>query len=205
MGDVLVDDTRTRFIAFTGSKEVGLRIHERAAKHQPGQIWIKRTVLEMGGKDAILVDETADLDSAALGVVVSAFGFQGQKCSACSRAIVVDDVYDALVEKIVQHHQGHRHGRRHDGPEHLHGAGDRQGGLPQDPRVHRDRQGGGTPVAGGGPVPDRSGYFIQPTIIADVAPDAASPRRRSSGRSWPSSGPGTSTTRWRSPTAPSTG
>ena len=85
-GDALVSHAKTRFIAFTGSMEVGLRIGEIAAKKQPGQIWIKRTVLEMGGKDAIIVDEEADLDSAAEGVAQSAFGYQGQKCSACSRA-----------------------------------------------------------------------------------------------------------------------
>src|SRR5690606_14166859 len=81
VGERMVDHPKTRFIAFTGSKEVGLRIFERAAKHQPGQIWLKRTILEMGGKDAIIVDETADLDAAADGIVASAFGFQGQKCS----------------------------------------------------------------------------------------------------------------------------
>ena len=83
IGDALVDHPKTRFIAFTGSMEIGLRIFERAAKVQPGQIWLKRTILEMGGKNAILVDETADLDAAALGIVIAAFGYQGQKCSAC--------------------------------------------------------------------------------------------------------------------------
>lgn len=85
VGDALVDHPRTRFVAFTGSKEVGLRIFDRAAQLQPGQLWLKRTILEMGGKDTILVDETADLDAAAEGIVASAFGFSGQKCSACSR------------------------------------------------------------------------------------------------------------------------
>ncbi len=102
MGDALVDHPKTRFVAFTGSKEIGLRIFERAAKVQPGQRWLKRTILEMGGKDAILVDETADLEAAALGIVISAFGYQGQKCSACSRAIIVADVYDELLAKIVE-------------------------------------------------------------------------------------------------------
>ncbi len=102
IGDTLVDHSRVRFIAFTGSKEVGLRIYERAAKVHPGQIWLKRAILEMGGKDVVVVDETADLDQAAQGIVVSAFGFQGQKCSAGSRAIIVEGVYDQLVEKVVQ-------------------------------------------------------------------------------------------------------
>ena len=98
VGDVLVDHPQTRFIAFTGSKEVGIRINQRAAAVQPGQKWLKRTILEMGGKDAILVDETADLDEAAAGIVSAAFGYQGQKCSACSRAIIVDAVYDELLQ-----------------------------------------------------------------------------------------------------------
>jgi 1-pyrroline-5-carboxylate dehydrogenase len=101
VGDALVTHPKTRFIAFTGSKEVGLHIHELAARHQPGQLWIKRTILEMGGKDAVIVDETADLDAAAEGIVVSAFGYQGQKCSAGSRAILVDGIYEAALERIV--------------------------------------------------------------------------------------------------------
>lgn len=94
IGDYLVSHPKTRFISFTGSMEVGLRINELAAKVNPGQIWIKRVVAEMGGKDSIVVDGTADLDDAAAGIVASAFGFQGQKCSACSRAIITEDVYD---------------------------------------------------------------------------------------------------------------
>ena len=99
-GNAIVEHPKTRFIAFTGSKAVGLEIHERAAKTQPGQIWIKRTILEMGGKDSILVCADADLDAAVEGVVASAFGFSGQKCSACSRAIVEAPVYDVFVERL---------------------------------------------------------------------------------------------------------
>src|SRR4029453_12261100 len=93
VGDVVVDHPKTRYIAFTGSKEVGLRINERAAKVHDGQLWIKRVVAEMGGKDAIIVADDADLEAAATGVVQAAFGFQGQKCSACSRAIIDARVY----------------------------------------------------------------------------------------------------------------
>src|SRR5881296_2899241 len=102
VGDIIVDHPKTRFIAFTGSKEVGLRINERAAKTQEGQLWIKRVVAEMGGKDAIIVAEDADLEEAATGVVQSAFGFQGQKCSACSRAIIDARVYDPMIERIAE-------------------------------------------------------------------------------------------------------
>jgi 1-pyrroline-5-carboxylate dehydrogenase len=82
IGDRLVEHPRTRFVAFTGSRDVGLRINELAARHAPGQVWIKRVIAEMGGKDAIIVDAESDLDQAVEGVLVSAFGYQGQKCSA---------------------------------------------------------------------------------------------------------------------------
>ncbi len=100
IGDAIVEHKLTRFISFTGSKEVGLRVNERAAKTQPGQKWIKRVIAEMGGKDSIIVAADADVDSAVDGVAVSAFGFQGQKCSACSRAIVDQAIYDEFVEKL---------------------------------------------------------------------------------------------------------
>ncbi|HYE74684.1 MAG TPA: aldehyde dehydrogenase family protein, partial [Blastocatellia bacterium] len=102
VGEYLVTHPRTRFVSFTGSMAVGLRINELAAKHREGQMWIKRVIAEMGGKDTIVVDETADLDEAAAGIVASAFGFSGQKCSACSRAVVVKDVYDKVLEKVVE-------------------------------------------------------------------------------------------------------
>ncbi len=99
-GNALVEHPRTRFIAFTGSKAVGLQIHERAARTQPGQHFIKRTILEMGGKDSIIVDDDCDLDAAVQGVVASAFGFNGQKCSACSRAIVDAEIYNAFCDRL---------------------------------------------------------------------------------------------------------
>lgn len=101
VGEYLVEHPRTRFISFTGSMAVGLRINELAARPRDGQIWIKRVVAEMGGKDTIVVDETADLDAAAEGIVTSAFGYSGQKCSACSRAIIVESVYDKVLEKVA--------------------------------------------------------------------------------------------------------
>src|SRR6476646_1093999 len=101
VGDVLVQHPRTRFISFTGSRDVGLRINELAAKHQPGQLWIKRVIAEMGGKDAIVVDSNADVDRAVDGVLASAFGYQGQKCSACSRAIVDARIYDTFVDRLA--------------------------------------------------------------------------------------------------------
>jgi len=100
IGDILVQHPKTRFVSFTGSRDVGLHINELAARPQKGQIWIKRIVAEMGGKDAIIVDDNCNLDAAVEGVAASAFGYQGQKCSACSRAIVHEKVYDAFTEKL---------------------------------------------------------------------------------------------------------
>ncbi len=101
IGEALVSHPGTRFVSFTGSKEVGLRINELAARHQPGQIWIKRVIAEMGGKNAIIVDGEADLQAAVEGVVVSAFGYSGQKCSACSRAVVLKDVYEVFLQRLI--------------------------------------------------------------------------------------------------------
>src|SRR5207245_4277637 len=99
-GDAVVAHPKVRYIAFTGSREVGLHINQTAANQQPGQLWIKRTILEMGGKDAIIVDADGDIDSAVEGVATAAFGFQGQKCSACSRAIIDERIYDKFLEKL---------------------------------------------------------------------------------------------------------
>ena len=101
-GNAIVEHPKTRFIAFTGSKAVGLEIHQRAAVTPPAQRWIKRTVLEMGGKDSIIVSEDCDIDAAVRGVVASAFGFSGQKCSACSRAIVEESIYEAFLEQLEE-------------------------------------------------------------------------------------------------------
>jgi len=102
VGNALVESPKTRLIAFTGSREVGVQISEKAGRVVPGQLWIKRAILEMGGKDFIIVDETADLEEAAEGVVSAAFGFQGQKCSACSRLIVHQKVHAEMVERAVE-------------------------------------------------------------------------------------------------------
>lgn len=102
MGDHLVDHPDVSVIVFTGSMEVGLRIQERAAKVQPGQQHCKRVIAEMGGKNGTIIDDDADLDEAVLGVLYAAFGFQGQKCSACSRVIVLDSIYDRFVERLTE-------------------------------------------------------------------------------------------------------
>ena len=170
VGDLLIDHPLTRFVSFTGSREVGVRINERAAKVQRGQKWIKRVVAEMGGKDAIVVDEDADLEAAAAGIVQSAFGYQGQKCSACSRAVVVEAVYDRVVDLVRQKTEALRVGDVRD-PATQMGAvvdGRQLSKVLSYVRIGR-REGrliaGGKRLAG-------EGYFLQPTVFGDVSPKA---------------------------------
>jgi 1-pyrroline-5-carboxylate dehydrogenase len=170
VGDYLVSHPKTRFIVFTGSQQVGLHINELAAKTQPGQIWMKRVIAEMGGKDAIVVADDADIDAAVQGTVASAFGFQGQKCSACSRVIVDTAIYDTFVEQLVAHTKALSIGNAKDnapvGPvsseksekkilEYI-GIGKSEATL----------------LAGGNKVAELNGYYIEPTIFGNVAPDA---------------------------------
>jgi 1-pyrroline-5-carboxylate dehydrogenase len=170
IGDFLVSHHRTRFISFTGSKAVGLRINELAAKTAPGQRWIKRVVAEMGGKDTIAVDATADLDSAAEGVVASAFGFQGQKCSACSRVVIEDKVYDSLIEKILERTKKITVGPTKE-------QKNTMGPVINKPAyesilnyIEIGRKEGKLLLGGGKDEKAGNGFFIQPTIIGDVDP-----------------------------------
>ncbi|MDX6272775.1 MAG: 1-pyrroline-5-carboxylate dehydrogenase [Acidobacteriota bacterium] len=169
VGDVVVDHPRTRYVAFTGSKEIGLRINERAAKHQQGQIWIKRVVAEMGGKDAIIVDSDTDLDEAATGVVQSAFGFQGQKCSACSRAIIHTDVYDAMLERIAARTEKLKLGDPSDGATNLSAVINQKAFKTISEYIEKGTADGGRVIAGGG-TDGEQGFYIEPTVIADVKP-----------------------------------
>jgi 1-pyrroline-5-carboxylate dehydrogenase len=171
LGDLLVDHPKTRFIGFTGSKEIGLRINERAAKVHPGQRWLKRTVLEMGGKDTTVVDETADLDAAAQGIVAAAFGFQGQKCSACSRVVAVAPVYDKLLEKVVERARELSVGDPAK-PDTALGAVIDNRSLDKIRHYLEVGQQEGRLVLGGELGSAGAGYFVPPTIIADVAPEA---------------------------------
>jgi 1-pyrroline-5-carboxylate dehydrogenase len=170
-GSAIVAHPETRFIAFTGSKSVGLEIHESAAKTQPGQKFIKRTVLEMGGKDSIIVEPDCDLDSAVEGVVASAFGFNGQKCSACSRVIVAESIYDTFCDRLRARVAAIRQG---DPAENFYAG----------PVINKSAQkqildtidigkSEGRVIAGGHAVDTpEGGYYIAPTVIADVAPTA---------------------------------
>jgi 1-pyrroline-5-carboxylate dehydrogenase len=169
-GNAIVEHPKTRFIAFTGSKAVGLEIHERAAHQQPGQIWIKRTILEMGGKDSILVSNDADIDAAIPGVVASAFGFSGQKCSACSRAIVEAPIYDAFIERLRERTATLTVGD----PIANHDLGPvvNQASLDSILRYIEIGKKEGKLVAGGNaPANSDGGYFLPPTIFSAVPPN----------------------------------
>ena len=169
VGDVVVDHPKTRYIAFTGSKEIGLRVNERAAKVQPGQVWIKRVVAEMGGKDAIIVERDANLDDAATGVVQSAFGFQGQKCSACSRAIIHQDVYDSMLEKIAERTEKIKVGEPTEPSSNMSAVINQKAFKTINEYIEKGKAEGGRVIAGGG-ADGEKGFFIEPTVIADVKP-----------------------------------
>lgn len=166
IGEYLVDHPKTRFISFTGSRAVGCRIYERASKVNPGQIWLKRVIAEMGGKDTVVVDKDVDLDLAASSIVYSAFGFSGQKCSAGSRAVIHQDVYDEVLEKATALTKTLALGN----PE----AANTYMGPVIDERAYNKimsyieigKQEGKLMTGGEGD--DSKGYFIQPTIFADV-------------------------------------
>jgi 1-pyrroline-5-carboxylate dehydrogenase len=170
IGDLIVTHPQIRFISFTGSKEVGLRINELAAKPQAGQKWIKRVIAEMGGKDSIVVAADADLDAAVEGVAVSAFGFSGQKCSACSRAIVEASIYDEFLEKLRDRVAKITVGDPSDPAVYM-GPVVNEGAVESIGRYIAKGRREGRLIAGGGRIGER-GYFIEPTVIADVAPDA---------------------------------
>ncbi len=170
IGDALVAHPLTRFVAFTGSKEVGLHVNELAAKPQPGQRWIKRVVAEMGGKDSIVVAADADVDSAVEGVAASAFGFQGQKCSACSRAIVDASIYDEFVDKLKARVAQITVGDPADKDNYM-GPVINERALQSIEKYIETGSKEGRLVHGGKRVGDK-GYFLEPTVIADAAPDA---------------------------------
>ena len=166
VGDVLVEHVKTRFVSFTGSRDVGLRINELAAKPRKGQIWIKRVIAEMGGKDAIVVDREADIDSAVTGVVQSAYGYQGQKCSACSRAIVDAAVYDEFLEKLKTKVATVTVGAPEDTANYMGpviSAGAKKTILEYIEVGKKEGR-----LIAGGAAGSGEGYFVEPTVIADV-------------------------------------
>ena len=171
VGEYLITHPKTRFIAFTGSKEVGLHINLEASKARDGQLWIKRTVLEMGGKDSIVVDDDCNLDDAAKGVAAAAFGFQGQKCSACSRAIVHEKVYDQFVKKLLPLVNALKQGAPSESKDNNMGPVINESAAKsileyiEAGKAEGDLLAGGMRAAG-------NGYFIQPTVFGNIPPDA---------------------------------
>ncbi len=170
-GNAVVEHPKTRFIAFTGSKEVGLDIHLKAAQARPGQIWIKRTVLEMGGKDGIVVADDADIDSAVEGVALSAFGFQGQKCSACSRLILDEKIYEEFLTKLAARVAKIKVGDPVDNPDM--GPVVNQKSMESILEYIEIGKKEGRVVCGGERIAELGeGFYLQPTVIADIAPGA---------------------------------
>ena len=170
VGDYLVDHVRTRFINFTGSRDVGLRIAARAAQFHPGQQWLKRVYTELGGKDAVLIDETADLDAAIPAVIGSAFGFQGRKCSAASRLIVVEEVYDAVLKRLLAAVQDIQVGPAEENCQ--------VGAVISEAQHHMilgEIAAGKTQaqlISGGRALDRDGGYYLEPTVFAEVPPEA---------------------------------
>ncbi len=169
VGDTLVAHPKTRFIAFTGSMEVGIHINELAAKVQPGQIWLKRVIAEMGGKDSMIIDADCDIDAAVASVTAAAFGFQGQKCSACSRAIVDKSVYNEFVKKLKARVETLKVGPAEEnfamGP--VIGESAMNGILEFMEFGRKEGK-----LLCGGLRADGNGFYLQPTVFIDIAPNA---------------------------------
>jgi RHH-type proline utilization regulon transcriptional repressor/proline dehydrogenase/delta 1-pyrroline-5-carboxylate dehydrogenase len=170
VGAYLVEHPQTSLIAFTGSREVGLKIFEAAGKTAPGQKHLKHVICEMGGKNAMILDSDADVDEAVPAIMYSAFGYQGQKCSALSRLIVLENNYERVLERLIAASQGLKVG------------------LPEEPgtvvgpvidkpayeRILQHIEAGKKEgkLAFQGAVPAGDGYFIPPTILTDISPKA---------------------------------
>jgi RHH-type proline utilization regulon transcriptional repressor/proline dehydrogenase/delta 1-pyrroline-5-carboxylate dehydrogenase len=172
-GAALVEHPDVALIAFTGSRNVGLAINRRAAEiSASGTKQVKRVIVEMGGKNAIIIDDDADLDEAVAGVVKSAFGYQGQKCSACSRAIVLDAVYEQFLPRLVEASRSLKVGPSEDPSARIGPVIDAEAFDRVRRYIEIGRQEGRAVLAvDGGPLAER-GYFIGPHIFADVKPGA---------------------------------
>jgi RHH-type transcriptional regulator, proline utilization regulon repressor / proline dehydrogenase / delta 1-pyrroline-5-carboxylate dehydrogenase len=169
IGDTLTGHKDTALICFTGSKAVGLHIWERASKHQPGQQHMKHVICEMGGKNAIVIDSDADLDEAVMGVLYSAFGFAGQKCSACSRVIVVDEIYERFTERLVEAAKSLKVLNPEEADAFVGPVIDQEAHQRILQAIETGKK--EAKLAYQAPAP-QEGYFVGPTIFTDVKPDA---------------------------------
>lgn len=170
IGSALVEHPDVAIIAFTGSREVGLKIWETAGRTPPGQSQLKKVLCEMGGKNAVIVDDDADLDEAVPGIVASAFGYQGQKCSALSRLIVLPQVRERLIRRVIEATESLRMGDPSDpavsiGPLIDRAAHDRVRGIIENGKREAT-------LAFAAPVKEKTGWFVGPTIFTGVAPNS---------------------------------
>ncbi len=170
IGEFMVQHPKTRFVSFTGSKQVGQTIYEEAAKTRPGQIWLKRVIAEMGGKDAIVVDSSADLDFAAESIVKSSFGFSGQKCSACSRAIILEDVYQGVVDRVKVLTEQLTLGNPTDFNNFMGPLNDEKAFNKVKSYIEIGKQEG--KLLTGGIANDEVGFFVEPTVFYDLDPQS---------------------------------
>ena len=167
-GDYLVNHPDTRFISFTGSMEVGCKIYESASKLNGNQKWLKRVVAEMGGKDAMLIDRDADLELASSHIVAAAYGYQGQKCSACSRALIHQDIYDELVPMIIEKTKAIKISSAEENPN--------MGPLINKSSLNKCREyieigkQEGELLLGGNSIELNGGWFLEPTIFGGISP-----------------------------------
>jgi RHH-type proline utilization regulon transcriptional repressor/proline dehydrogenase/delta 1-pyrroline-5-carboxylate dehydrogenase len=169
VGSYLVQHPAVHMIAFTGSREVGCQIYATAAQVQPGQTHLKRVVAEMGGKNAIIVDASADLDQAVQGVVQSTFGYSGQKCSACSRVIVLESIYPNFLERLVEATRSLQIGAADHPATQVGPVIDATAQARIQDWIKQGRQEATVALELPSPEP---GYFVGPVIFTDVAPEA---------------------------------
>lgn len=170
VGQYLVDHKDTAFVAFTGSKEVGLGIMKSASDVKPGQRQVKRVIAEMGGKNAVIVDSDADMDEAVLGVVQSAFGYQGQKCSACSRVVVLEENYDEFVHRLAEAVKSLQVGPSEDPAYFMSAVVDAKSHKKIQEYLEIAKKEG--TIAAQAPVPQTPGYWVPPTVVTGVKPDS---------------------------------
>jgi RHH-type proline utilization regulon transcriptional repressor/proline dehydrogenase/delta 1-pyrroline-5-carboxylate dehydrogenase len=172
VGPALVDHPDVAMIAFTGSRNVGLYINRQAALMQPGQTHVKRVIAEMGGKNAIIIDDDADLDEAVAGVRASAFGYAGQKCSACSRVIVPTTLYDAFLGRLVEATASLDVKAAEDPGCHVGPVIDEEAYNRILKTIEASKGQGRLAYAGNVGALNDEGYYIAPHVFANVSPEA---------------------------------
>lgn len=167
VGNTLVEHPLTRFISFTGSAEVGKGVYEKAGKTGEGQVWLKRVVAEMGGKDFMFIDEDGDVDKAVQGTHAAAYGYQGQKCSACSRLILHEKIYDEFMEKFLPLVEATTMGHPSEQNNFMGAMITEKARAEALAGIEAAKAEGNTLVAGGA-MGEGEGWYLQPTVFTDV-------------------------------------